>query len=149
MSKFELDKKDFKSMVINRMKWNDLSYEEAVVLTKKDLIDSYYIKKQHQKMNEINVTSALNKFKQSDEYKKMVEDYKWIKKDSWERRKKTNIESGEWIDHDEFLTACCPDCEHKWARVLYTPKKSNIHAGLYCDRCGHYYKWMKKSHCKH
>ena len=44
-----MDKKDFKSMVINRMKWNDLSYEEAVVLTKKDLIDSYYIKKQQQK----------------------------------------------------------------------------------------------------
>ena len=70
MSKFELNKKDFKSMVVNRMKWNNLSYKEAVELTKKDLIDSYYIKKQQKKIDDINVTIELNKFEQSDAYKK-------------------------------------------------------------------------------
>ena len=149
MSKFELNKKDFKSMVTNRMKWNDLTYEEAVVLTQKDLIDGYYIKKQRAKMDAIEVTENFNAFKQTEEYKKMEEDYKWKEYDNWKRLKKENIESAEWIDHDEFVAKCCPHCEHKWARVLYTPKKSNIHAGLYCDRCGHYYKWMKKISCKH
>tara|TARA_Y100000356_G_C11042704_1_gene174455 strand:+ start:33 stop:482 length:450 start_codon:yes stop_codon:yes gene_type:complete len=149
MSEFELNKKDFKSMVVNRMKWNNLSYEEAVELTKKDLIDSYYVRKQQKKIDDINVTIELNKFEQSNAYKKIQEDYKWRHKDNWERQKKTNIESGEWIDRDEFVAKCCPECEHKWAKVLYTPKKSTIHAGLYCDRCGHYHKWMKRRDCKY
>ena len=56
------------------------------------------------------------------------------------------INDGEIVFHDEYKHEKCPNCECKWARVLYTPKFRH-HAKLECRDCGYYHRWLKKSEC--
>lgn len=78
-----------------------------------------------------------------------------ITKDDLLERQKNNhhtnfidrISDGEIVFHDEYKHEKCPNCECKWARVLYTPKFRH-HAKLECRDCGYYHRWLKKSECK-
>ena len=58
-----------------------------------------------------------------------------------------DVNDGEIVFHDEYKHKKCPNCECKWARVLYTPKFRH-HAKLECRDCGCYHRWLKKSECE-
>ena len=139
--------KDFAKWVKNKMKWNGMSYEQAVAFCKRELLDTVAEREQYKKDIDADAREAIQKVKEKQE-KIDKENFELAIK-NYQQRLSEDIKSGKIIFKEEYqkITPCC-NCGCSFAYILYTMDMVH-HAKLSCAKCGRMIKWMSKFDCKY
>ena len=139
--------KDFAKWVKNKMKWNGMSYEQAVAFCKRELLDTVAEREQYKKDIDADAKEAIQKVKEKQEAIDKENFELAIK--NYQQRLSEDIKSGKIIFKEEYqkVTPCC-NCGCSVAYIFYTMDMVH-HAKLSCAKCGRMIKWMSKFDCKY
>ena len=141
--------KDFAEWVKNKMKYNDMGYEQAVAFCKRELLNTAAERKRYNKDIDADSKEVIQKVKEKQ--KAIDKENFELEIKNYQQRLSENIKSGKIIFKGEYqkVTPCCRSgCGCSTAYIFYTMEMVH-HAKLSCAKCGRMIKWMSKFDCKY